>query len=1000
MQDSPAALPDPHQPTLTGIQLLAGLWFPAAWYPPAHRAAQLLDAWPRDQAGSRVYGFAEGELLLFPTPRPMDCGQCPGWPVIAVDTAVLPATASLGLSFGLSFSSSPHPPTPRYATAPLSPAEIAACQQRFPGSDLWRVEGNQILPLTLAEAKPVDPAEWIASAAVPLLEPYAFAPERPALAEGVVVNQRPLGEVLGKPELAPSPEQQAFRAGRVASPAAPPAAGEAAGESAWDSVSTGRLALAALRNLGAVMGGGIGQMTGLSRPTRPTRLGRLSQFLRKLFGTMTPPPETAGAPAGAGAPVPPRREPARPQPWRQLFARLAMQTGLARLVMGNQGRYLRDMFRRFEDDDLLEALRHALPLGGDGYGSLGQAFGTPSRRKDLALSRARRAGPSLNLDDDLTTRMRKTYRQAFERLDRAGKVDEAVYVLAELLAVRQEALDYLVKHGRLTQAAELALGWEMDADTIVRLHCMAEKWETALAVARRDNAFSSTLVLLEDQHPASARRLRGEWARSLMARGEWLQAVDTLWPLTDQRETALHWLRIAQAAGNELGIRARLRHLLLDPDALQDHREFFTQLRDDPSAEAARDRHLLAVSLLGTKAQTPSTQALARFLLPRLLADQAPGPGWLDKQQVDQLINLSQDKLLRTDFPARTLPLEKKGTPAAYMGSLPLPPAGRVAILDALPLPRTGGHGNYLLACGEAGVLLVNAQGKTLTRYPTPAHQLVGAPTGQVALALARRDTLWRVSRLDLVTHHIQDLGTLALDRFLPEFDGLSWTIVSDNTLRVLDTTEAPPRVTWQVELPGPVVACAQNPGNEVFLVRESPTQLSLWHYTLPQRRLAGRDLVELPPEEHPARDRYGFPDPASTASLVLVERQTPDPASPFTVTRITPGNAYAQRPFNLPSPHTPDRPDTPDTPAEQLPRDEALHWGEPCWAICRQQGTSRLITLFRPWDGRPRAHIPWAPDISPTLRATGQQDWLLFDQEGRLLHVDKDGRVAVVTVG
>ena len=60
-----------------------------------------------------------------------------------------------------------------------------------------------------------------------------------------------------------------------------------------------------------------------------------------------------------------------------------------------------------------------------------------------------------------------------------SQIDEAVFVLAELLNVKHEALDYLEKHQRFKQAAELALGWDMPAEVIVRLYCMADDWQRA-----------------------------------------------------------------------------------------------------------------------------------------------------------------------------------------------------------------------------------------------------------------------------------------------------------------------------------------------------------------------------------------------------------------------------------------------------------------------------------------------------------------------------------------
>ncbi|MGE8357829.1 MAG: hypothetical protein ACN6N0_15685, partial [Microvirgula sp.] len=178
-----------------------------------------------------------------------------------------------------------------------------------------------------------------------------------------------------------------------------------------------------------------------------------------------------------------------------------------------------------------EALRHAIPLGGDD-GAHSPSLSTPHARKDLSLGSPGTSGrASLNLDPPLRQYLMDLYRRSFGKLDREGRIDEAVFVLAELLQSHAEALDYLEKQQRFTQAAALALYWDMAADTIVRLHCLAGDWKHAVAVARRDNAFSTAILQLEDKWPDAARRLREEWATTLAAQGAWLEAVDAAWPL-------------------------------------------------------------------------------------------------------------------------------------------------------------------------------------------------------------------------------------------------------------------------------------------------------------------------------------------------------------------------------------------------------------------------------------------------------------------------------------
>ena len=159
----------------------------------------------------------------------------------------------------------------------------------------------------------------------------------------------------------------------------------------------------------------------------------------------------------------------------------------------------------------------------------------------------------MHLGDDLESHLRRLYRQAFERLAREGRIDEAVFVLAELLQARREALDYLEAHQRHAQAAELALAWDQPADLIVRLHCLAGDWRRAVAVARRDGAFANAVLQLEKKWPDAAHRLRGEWGEALAQQGDWLAAVNAVWPVQALRAQALAWLQAAESAEGRTG---------------------------------------------------------------------------------------------------------------------------------------------------------------------------------------------------------------------------------------------------------------------------------------------------------------------------------------------------------------------------------------------------------------------------------------------------------------
>lgn len=532
-----------------------------------------------------------------------------------------------------------------------------------------------------------------------------------------------------------------------------------------------------------------------------------------------------------------------PQRWRGWLARLSLTSGLAGLLGRQHAAYLRRMLEMFEGGDLQDALRHAVPLG-DGQDSLGQMLGRLSARSDLRLAGQRRAHASIQLGNDLQAHLQRLYRRAFERLDREGRVDEAVFVLAELLSARAEALDYLEKHGRTAQAAELAIGWDMPPAQIIRLLAINGDWRRALLVARRDGAFGAAVNLLGTRWPDAATRLRREWAASLAAQSRWLEAMDALWPVAADRGTALRWLEHAAAAEGATGARALARRAQCAPETLAAHAAFIRALRDEPAR--APERAALAQALLELEPPTPAARRLAATIAGALVEDHANPSAPLDASTLKRLVEFTGDALLRADLPDGGLPervkrsLHSATDPVTWQA----PPAGLHALFDAAPLA----DGEFLVALGEAGVLRLDAMGRRVGRIDTPAHRLVIAHDGLAALALAGREGTWRVSRLDLARSEARLLGQVAARAFSPAFDGVGWTIAEDRRVQVLDTTANGLRdVLWQVtDLDGPVVAIDGAAHAETWLVDRGEAGFEAWKYHLPKRTLWGRDEVPI----------------------------------------------------------------------------------------------------------------------------------------------------------
>ncbi len=814
---TPAAV---HQPLLRGHQTVAGLWFPSDWLNEAQRGQRVLAHW---QAGSVVWRFAQGDLLRFAVVQEMQCESLGGWPLRLQGQTL--------------------------CSAPLTPLEVAA----LPGADVWLVLGAQVCALHLREAQRMDPSLWLAVDALALHDTYDCSTTLPPAVHLLPAGMRDVRDVLNGSVGPPTEAQREFLAAMASrqtgsamkAPAYQGITGSerpAVGWSPWVAVVAAVLLVAVLFNGSGPASAGLLQLVGLVLLVLLVRRGLRSGTS---WNSMPAPGARAApaAPDGVAGAKPALLLPERakggfmPQAWRNWLARLAITTQLSQLLGRRQAAYMRKMLDLFESGDLEEALRHAIPLGADGQ-SLGQAFDTPSARDDLSLSRTNRAATSISFGAGMDAHLRDLYRRTFEKLDRAGRIDEAVFVLAELLKVRQEALDYLEKHERFQQAAELALAWDCAADVIVRLQCLAGNWRLAVAVARRDKAFANAVLQLEKRWPDAATRLRKEWAQTLATSGDWLGAVDAVWPIAAERAQAAQWLLTAESAGGRLGARALVKRVVLLPDTWLECADRLQTLRDDPLY--FDERHAVAQALLALNERPARALQLARIVLPAVLADQYGAHGQMNKGDMQRLVTLAADPWLQADMPHVPLPAmttQRLGlATTALRGQLP--DAGSLAILDAVALD----DGRHLVALGEAGAAIVDSHGKVVARFAVPAERIVIAHNRQLALVLAQRDRVSRVSRLDLAKRAVLDLGMAELAHVATEFDGIAWTVASGTRLRVLDTQHSLQEVLWQVaDLPGQVRSLSVNANVEQVVLEDERGNMELWRYSLPWRRLLAR---------------------------------------------------------------------------------------------------------------------------------------------------------------
>jgi hypothetical protein len=767
-------------PVWRGWQPVAGLWFGADWLAPEQRAERILQAWAM---GCRAWRFDDGDVLCFEQARPMQCNDAPGVPLCRI--------GAHGLYAG-----------------PLTSDELAALAP----ADVQLVVGGRLQPLQFAQAQALDPSLVIDIDDYALHDTYDGRLSLRAPRHDRLAGKR-VREVLSDRIPPPSKEQAEF-----------------------------------LRRARGGAGDGAG---GEGPPSLRERLtGRrdgVADWLLRRFPGLSgePAPARGGAQmrnGGAGA-LRARAAPRAPQAWRQALVRFAMASRASKLIGMRQGAYLRRMMAQFEQGDLGEALRNALPIDGRGD-SLGQAFGTPGRRSDLSLGGERQAAADIGLGDYEREHLRKLYRQAFDKLDRQGRLDEAVFVLAELLNARQEALDYLVRHQRHAQAAELALGWDMPAETIIRLLMLAGDSARAILVARRDNAFAAAIAMLEKDHPEHAGRLRREWGQALVERGQWLAAVDAVWPEPALREQAGRWLLAAEAAGDELSARALVQRASLLPDTIEHYAERIATLADP--ASPPWPRAALAEALLASQDQGrdkgQAVRLLATRVLPALAADRAACATALDRQQLERLLKLSGDPWLRADLPAWDVPAMagRKFWESQDEQRWRAPAAGLHHAHDLVAI----GEGRYLAALGEAGVAVIDRHGRSVRRYAVPAYKLAIADSLQVALAIAPREAVSRIARLDLAHHEIADIGVMPIQFAAGRYDGIAWSLVSNDRLLVVDAARPSLDVLWSVSEPNSrVIAAEYFAADELFLIQDA-RGTSCWHYRLPRRSLRSRDAV------------------------------------------------------------------------------------------------------------------------------------------------------------
>jgi MoxR-vWA-beta-propeller ternary system domain bpX6 len=533
---------------------------------------------------------------------------------------------------------------------------------------------------------------------------------------------------------------------------------------------------------------------------------------------------------------------------RRFAARLLHVTRLSGIVGRRQAAYMAKMMEMFERGDLEEALKHAIPLN-DLPGSLRQspALGVPSPRTGFAITpRLSRNSTAIGMGDDLMSYLRQLYRSSFDRLVAQHRIEEAAFVLAELLRNNEEAVAFLERHGKLRLAAELAEARELPAGLVVRQWFLAGEVSRAVRIARRTQAFADAVFRLEQRDRSQAAKLRLLWAESLVEAGNYATAVDVIWPLVDERHQAREWMDRVIEIGGPLAARMLARKLSLVPEDFTDVRDRALLFLEDESFEQ-RDARLSFAEALCQGERTSGTRALARATARAILRDAGQDSHAMQPKQFKSLLEFSGDGALRTDTP----PFPTAGSASSGRASETLQvdfsamDRGSTSIADAAFL----GDGRMLVAMGEAGVRLLTRDGRTITHFDQPAHRLVLSEHGDRAIALARRGDVWRLARLDLLARRADDWCDAQLDAFAPDYDGTLWFIGAKGDFYAIDANAKSFDALWRVPEAGDGVVCVARSQSTCRFLTSDSSGLEKWVYQLPQQTLRNRTRLPAIPE-------------------------------------------------------------------------------------------------------------------------------------------------------
>lgn len=704
-------------------------------------ARRALDAWT---PGCEVVDLGEVWAVLWPTPKEVRADALPG-------AALAPLRRADGATL--------------LASIPLQRSEIDALTARGArGGDVVRARGGVASTHAVTGAPRLDLAPWIdlgaldlASVAIPLGDP-----PRPIAAPGAKAAAPWFAAVTGSAVATAIHAAAAAEGGDEVPPTLP-----------W-----WMRAVAWLSSLFAARGA-VERAVEAPEPDAPAD---------------APADPSPDAPAGAGLSAV-----APPSWWERLQARVTSSLWGARLekLLGDrQARYLHDVVAMFEEGRLHEALRRAIPLGGNDPDAAERplSWNIPAARSDLSIALATATTRTAASPPDMHERLKAVYRRAVESLEREGRAEEAAFVLAELLRDPEAAVSLLERHGHFEAAATLADRARMGPTVRVRQWLRAGDRGRAFALARRYRCYEEAATLLDDVDADMAAWLRGEHAQHLARTGDLAGAVRAGERVPAMRAQVIAWMDELIARGGPDAARALPGRVLADEGSFDFVRARVLALCAD--RDRRDERFALASSLDDAAKKGPSEplETLARPLIRALVRDAAVSGDAAEGALVSQLARRGADRALAVDLPrwptfARVALDTMSAAPtAAPQGSTRVDPGDRGlrAVEDLALLP----DGRVLLAFGESGAELWSRAGRMIHRFDEPCSRLVISPHGDRALALAPRGLSTRVARLELDALRASWWADLRLEASADEYDGDAWLVAQDGRVLELDATD------------------------------------------------------------------------------------------------------------------------------------------------------------------------------------------------------------------